>query len=221
MISPDMQSFPSKCPASRRMRQPATELHTCLASRGKVGLKPAVFLDRDGTINVERGYITDPKLVELYPGVGKALGDLISLGYLVVIVSNQSAIGRHLMDNEQLVRVNEKLWDLLAQSGARYDALYYCPHAPEEACECRKPKAGLILQAACDLQIDLSSSYVVGDKLLDVQAGLTIGCRTILVLTGHGEKTFQQLGMARIQPDSVQENLDGVLAYIGTNGNHN
>jgi len=187
----------------------------------KSNLIPAVFLDRDGTINVERGYITDPEAVELYSGVADVIRELNLRGYLIVIVSNQSAIGRHLMDEEQFARVNYRLWTLLRKSDARYDALYYCPHSrdAQAPCECRKPKPGLILQAANDLRIDVAASFFVGDKILDIQAGQAAGCKTIMVLTGNGRTSVNMFENAGIKPDSVQENLAGASAYISAFGN--
>ena len=142
---------------------------------------PAVFVDRDDTIMVDVKYCADPDLVKLIPGAAEGLRSLRTAGYRVVVVTNQSGIGRGYFDAETLERVNNRLRDELRRKGADYDALYYCPHTPEEECECRKPKPGLLLKAASELNIDLSSSYTLGDRDLDVGAGRAAGTKTILV----------------------------------------
>ncbi len=142
---------------------------------------PAVFVDRDDTLMVDVKYCADPDLVKLIPGAAEGLRSLRAAGYRVVVVTNQSGIGRGYFDAETLERVNNRLRDELQRKGADYDALYYCPHTPEEECECRKPKPGLLLKAASELNIDLSSSYTLGDRDLDIGAGRAAGTRTILV----------------------------------------
>jgi histidinol-phosphate phosphatase family protein len=130
---------------------------------------------------VDVKYCADPDLVKLIPGAAEGLRSLRAAGYRVVVVTNQSGIGRGYFDAETLERVNNRLRDELQRKGADYDALYYCPHTPEEECECRKPKPGLLLKAASELNIDLSSSYTLGDRDLDVGAGKAAGTKTILV----------------------------------------
>ncbi len=142
---------------------------------------PAIFVDRDDTIMVDVKYCADPAMVRLIPGASEGLRALREAGYRVVIVTNQSGIGRGYFDVETLRRVHNKLRDELRREGADYDAVYYCPHTPEEDCQCRKPKPGLLLKAASELNIDLASSYTVGDRDLDVGAGKAAGTRTILV----------------------------------------
>jgi D-glycero-D-manno-heptose 1,7-bisphosphate phosphatase len=175
-------------------------------------LSRAVFLDRDGTLNIDRGYIVEPSEIELYPNAGAVLQMLNSKGYLVIIISNQSAIGRGLMTEKQFEKVNQAIWDLLRQSNAYYDALYYCPHIPNDKCECRKPKPGLIFQAALDFNSDLSASYVIGDKLSDIEAGQCAGCKTILIRTGFGKESEKAMGL--VNPDCIQDNLTDALAWI-------
>jgi D-glycero-D-manno-heptose 1,7-bisphosphate phosphatase len=142
---------------------------------------PAVFVDRDDTLMVDVKYCSDPALVKLIPGAAEGLRTLRKAGYRVVVVTNQSGIGRGYFDAETLERVNGRLRDELRREGADYDALYYCPHVPEEDCQCRKPKPGLLLRAASELNIDLASSYTLGDRDLDVGAGRAAGTKTILV----------------------------------------
>jgi D-glycero-D-manno-heptose 1,7-bisphosphate phosphatase len=176
----------------------------------------AVFLDRDGNLNLEKGYITDPSDIELYPDSGNVLRSLKQLGFLAVVITNQSAIGRGLMSEAQFEQVNAAFREQLQQSGTGYDALYYCPHRPEDDCPCRKPKPGLIFQAARDLGIDLSRSYMIGDKLSDIEAGKRAGCKTILVLTGKGIETAEMIKRenAIIQPDTIQACLSDALVWI-------
>jgi D-glycero-D-manno-heptose 1,7-bisphosphate phosphatase len=142
---------------------------------------PAIFVDRDDTLMVDVKYCADPALVKLLPGATEGLRTLRSARYRIVVVTNQSGIGRGYFDTETLERVNNRLRDELRREGADYDALYYCPHTPEEDCQCRKPKPGLLLRAASELNIDLASSYTLGDRDLDVAAGRAAGTKTILV----------------------------------------
>ncbi len=130
---------------------------------------------------VDMKYCADPDLVKLIPGAAEGLRALREAGYRVVVVTNQSGIGRGYFDGETLSRVNNRLRDELRREGADYDALYYCPHTPEDDCGCRKPKPGLLLRAASELEIDLASSYTLGDRNLDVEAGRAAGTKTILV----------------------------------------
>lgn len=141
----------------------------------------AVFLDRDGTVNEEVGYLGHPEGLRLLPGVPAALAALQAAGWQLVIVSNQSGVGRGLFSAAAVEAVDARLRALLAAAGVRLTASYYCPHAPWESCTCRKPAPGLLLRAAADLDIDLTRSYMVGDQPRDVAAGRAAGCRTILL----------------------------------------
>lgn len=143
-----------------------------------VTLRPAIFLDRDGTLIHDTGYIRDWRQVEMMPGVGEALGK-IQGHYCLVLVSNQSGIGRGIITGEEARQVHERTVKLLADWQVHLDGAYYCPHAPNDHCACRKPAPGLLLQAAFDLKIDLSRSIMIGDKPSDVQAGKAVGCRTV------------------------------------------
>ena len=160
---------------------------------GPLEYRPAVFLDRDGTINEEVGYLQDPKQLILIPGAAQAIRIFHDCGFKVVVVTNQSGVARGYFSEEVLVQIHHHLSAMLRQEKAVIDAFYYCPHHPEEgfppyrkACSCRKPKAGMLLQAACDLHLDLSRSYMVGDKMQDVEAGKNAGVKSILVKTGYG-----------------------------------
>ena len=155
--------------------------------------RKAVFLDRDGTINVEVQYLSEVKDFQFIPGVPWALKCLKQAGYLLVVVTNQSGIGRGYYDEAALETIHSHMHEDLANFGAAIDACYFCPHHPEHAtgdylkeCGCRKPLPGMLQQAAQDLHIDLAASFMIGDKLADVEAGLAAGCTSLLVLTGHG-----------------------------------
>ena len=148
----------------------------------------AVFLDRDGTLIVEKHYLSDPDDIELLPGTVEALKLLKSAGLMLIIVTNQSAIGRGFIREQRLAEIHARFSDLLAEQGVSVDEIYYCPHVPDENCECRKPKTGMGDRARQERSIDLTKSYVVGDNLGDIGLGHNIGATSILVRTGYGSK---------------------------------
>lgn len=141
----------------------------------------AIFLDRDGTLIQDVGYISKPSDIELLPGVIDALRCLHKEGFLLVLISNQSGVGRGLFTGEMLTRVHEKLIDCLKHQRIYLDGAYYCPHAPWEKCKCRKPLPGMLINAAQDLALDLTRSYMIGDKLSDIESGRRAGCQSILL----------------------------------------
>ena len=141
----------------------------------------AIFLDRDGTVVEDTGYLSRPEEVRVLPGAAEALRALRGEGYLLVLVSNQSGIGRGLITPEQAEAVHERVVAELERAGVTIDASYYCPHAPDEGCRCRKPAPGLILDAAEALEVDRAKSFMVGNSPSDVAAGKAAGCRTIAV----------------------------------------
>lgn len=151
----------------------------------------AVFLDRDGTINAEHGYLYKVEDCCFLPGVKEAVKRLNVAGFLVVVVTNQSGIARGYYSTVDLEKLHQYMEKAFADAGARIDGWYYCPHHPDfpddsAVCDCRKPLPGMLLAAADELGIDLSSSWMVGDKSADVEAGIAAGCRPILVRTGYG-----------------------------------
>ncbi len=153
----------------------------------------AVFLDRDGTINVEKSYLHRLEDWEWIPGAIDAIRRLNRAGYLVIVVTNQAGIARGMYGEEEVRKLHGQIDAMLASQGAHIDAYYYCPHHPDFgdqiACNCRKPAPGMILQARDDWVIDLSRSYIVGDKIADMEAGLAVGVMPILVATGYGAET--------------------------------
>jgi len=144
----------------------------------------AVFLDRDGTITEDVHYCRRPEDVRLLPDAAKAIALLNGVGMPVVVVTNQSGIARAYFDWQTLHAIHEELQRALARQHARVDAIYVCPHHPDDGCACRKPRPGLFLRAAADLGLELSSSYMVGDHSVDILAGRACGCKTVLVETG-------------------------------------
>jgi histidinol-phosphate phosphatase family protein len=148
----------------------------------------AVFLDRDGVLTRERpDYVKTPEELEILPGIGPPLRDLRERGFRLIIVTNQSVVGRGMATNDAMDRIHEKLQSELKQMGCYVDAIYYCPHRPEERCSCRKPEPGLILRAAKDLGIDVAASWMIGDKEIDLEAAKRAGCRGIRVVTNLGD----------------------------------
>jgi len=153
----------------------------------------AVFLDRDETLNPDPGYIRDPAQFSLYPWVSGELAKLKQAGFLLVVVSNQSGIGRGLITWDELNAVHLKLDRLLSeQAGVSIDAYQICPHHPDEACSCRKPKPKLILDAADLLQIDLSKSFLIGDRESDFKAGQNAGLQKSFLIRPGDEKSFRE-----------------------------
>lgn len=150
--------------------------------------KAAVFLDRDGTIVYDRPghYLTRLSALRRYKDAKPALRMLQDSGFSLIVVTNQSGIARGYLTRETAEKINNRLEKNLLRLGISLDGIYYCPHAPEEKCSCRKPSPGLILKAARRHSIDLRRSFVMGDKLSDIRLGRRMGMRTVLLLTGHG-----------------------------------
>lgn len=151
-----------------------------------------VILDRDGTVIVERHYLSAPKDVELIPEAASALRRLRDQGLGLVLVTNQSAIGRGYFDCDRLHAIHDQLRRLLREEGVELDGIYVCPHIPEDNCSCRKPKTGLLELASTDLRFDVRSSFVVGDKACDIELGRQVGATTFLVLTGYGAQVSSE-----------------------------
>ena len=154
----------------------------------KARTQRAVFVDRDGCVISDENFLCDPARVRVLPGVTQAIRDLHDAGYLVIVVTNQSAVARGMLTEKLLEQIHERLQAELAQEDARLDAIYYCPHLAEgkvkayaKECECRKPEPGMILRAAREHKINLADSYMVGDAERDVEAGLAAGCHAILI----------------------------------------
>jgi len=169
----------------------------------------AVFLDRDGTLIVERGYITVPEGVELIPGAAAAVARLRKAGWKVFVVTNQGCVAKGLISEDELGLIHFRMISLLAEAGAELDGVYYCPHHPDGdqisyavECDCRKPRPGLLERAAGEHDLQLVESVMIGDTLRDLEAARAAGARGVLVLTGHGAQTAsEEHGADHIAPD--------------------
>lgn len=152
-----------------------------------------VFLDRDGVINrnpPNMGYVRRWSEFSFIPDALNAIRDLKENGYRIVVITNQAGIGRGLFSEDNLKDIHSRMVVKITEAGGGIDAVYYCPHHPEAGCECRKPKPGMLMRAAGEHCIDLSSAYLIGDSTTDIEAGQNAGTRTLLVLTGHGQESY-------------------------------
>ncbi len=195
-----------------------------LSSTAKKVLRPSgpqddtrrtVLLDRDGTINVEKNYLTDPAQLELLPGATEGLRSLQAAGCVLVVVTNQSAVGRGYMGIERLDEINSCFTALLAAEGVRLDGIYACPHAPWDGCGCRKPLPGLVKRAESGLGFQAASAIIIGDNHSDIELGRNVRAKTILVRTGHGrEVEAQGTASPDFIADDLREAADLVLSGI-------
>lgn len=163
--------------------------------------KKSVFLDRDGTLILDKGYVGKIKDVELISDVPKALKKLKELGFLLIVISNQSGVRRGYFTQKEVEDVNHRINQLLQPEGVQVERFYICPHLPDEGCCCRKPSTSMVMAAAKFYDIDLSSSYLVGDKSIDIQTGLAAGCKTVWV------KTSEHVLDKGVKPDFKAKNL--------------
>jgi D,D-heptose 1,7-bisphosphate phosphatase len=177
-------------------------------------LVEAVFLDRDGLINEELwDYVKSPEEFRLLPKAPDAIRLLNKKGILVIVVSNQAGIAKGHYDEETLKEIHDLMEKELSRYGARIDGIYYCPHHPDGKgiyrvnCSCRKPNPGMLLKAAEDFVLNLKRCWMVGDKLSDIEAGKRAGCKTILVLTGYGERVLRERKGWRVQPNLIRRDL--------------
>lgn len=182
-------------------------------------MKPAIFLDRDGTINIEKKYLFKSDDFEFESRADEAIAILNKEGYKVIVITNQAGVARGYYQETDVVKLHEWMNEQLAQKKAHIDGFYYCPHHPEHGiekykkdCQCRKPAIGLIEQAIREHNIDISKSYFIGDRETDIYAGMNVGMRTILVLTGYGKKSFKLFkGQNLLSADNL---YDAVYKYI-------
>ena len=187
-------------------------------------MTPAVFLDRDGTLLEEAGYLDRLERLAFFSFGIDAVRLLNRGGYAVVIITNQSGVGRGMYEEAFVVRVHEVVDERIRAGGGRIDGYYYCPHHPEAEiakyrrdCDCRKPGPGMLRQAAGDLDLDLSRSFTVGDKWTDVQAGVAAGARGILVRTGYG-RSSEAAATRPAEPAAIADDLIAATAWILRNG---
>jgi len=181
----------------------------------------AVFFDRDGTINKDVGYPNSYTMIDIFPYSFEAVKKINQANFLAVVVTNQSGIGRGYIEEKNLCGLHQKMARAFGRHGAHFDGIYYCPHYEDSEnpeyrgeCSCRKPKPGMAHQAAQDLNIDLSQSYMIGDKEEDILFGKSIQASSILVLTGFGTKALPQLREKGIEPDYVADTLLDAVDWI-------
>jgi histidinol-phosphate phosphatase family protein len=181
-------------------------------------MKWAVFLDRDGTINEEVEYLDDPQDLCLIPGVAEAIRLLNQARVPAIVVTNQAGVGRGYFSEARVEAIHQQLAKQLAAHGARLDVIYYCPHRPDEGCDCRKPNPGMLKRAAQERDIDLGRSFAVGDKVSDLEAGRRAGCRIVLVLTGYGAEAQESFEHSDFQPDFTAQDLLQAVRWILAQG---
>jgi D-glycero-D-manno-heptose 1,7-bisphosphate phosphatase len=181
--------------------------------------RKAVFLDRDGVINRDRlDYVKTWQEFDFLPGALEALRLLASRPDPVIVVSNQSCIGRGLVARERVEEIHRLMRAAVEREGGRIDAVYYCPHRPEEDCPCRKPRPGLLLQAAADLSLDLRGSVMIGDDLKDLQSAAAAGVRPVLVRTGHGRDVGKSDLASIAFPYKVFDDLLDAVRHLDSGG---
>ena len=191
----------------------------------------AIFLDRDGTLNEERGYITELAQFSLYDYAAEAVRRINEAGWLAVVITNQAGIARGLYTESFLDELHATMRTQLLAQGARLDGVYYCPHLMPErfephelanaalqpwriVCDCRKPKPGMLERAARELEIDLSASVIIGDRYGDVEAGHAAGARGALLMTGHGQSEYELRAQWSRQPEFIADNLLAAVEQI-------
>jgi D-glycero-D-manno-heptose 1,7-bisphosphate phosphatase len=175
----------------------------------------AVFIDRDGTLSEEVGYVDHPDHFHLLPRSAEAIRRINQSGLKAVVITNQSGVARRYFPESRVHEIHAKLKDLLANEGAYLDAIYYCPHHPDEKCTCRKPAPGMLEVAADEHGINLAHSFVVGDKMSDVYTAHRVGAKGILVLTGYGQEEYDSHKQEwPEQPDYVAQDLYAAVEWI-------
>jgi D-glycero-D-manno-heptose 1,7-bisphosphate phosphatase len=188
-------------------------LAAVLVSRNDIRfMKRFVLLDRDGTINVERHYLSHPDQVELLPNAAQGLAELKRLGLGVIVVTNQSGVGRGMFDEPRLNEIHDRLQQILRTSGVEIDSIVCCTHRPDEGCGCRKPLPGLVEAAAQQHGFLPQDSFVIGDKACDIDLGRNVRATTFLVRTGYGARAATD---AAVQPDYVVDDLLHAARLIG------
>src|SRR5262249_42817722 len=183
----------------------------------------AIFIDRDGTLNEDVGYAASPDEIDIYPWSAEAVRLINEAGFKAIVVTNQSGIARGILSEEMLMLIHARLVEDLSREGARIDAIYYCPPHPRigpegyrRICEWRKPAPGMLLKAAREHDIDLSRSFVIGDKSADMNLATNAGAGGVLVLTGYGKETLHHPEIWPCEPMSVSDNLLDAVHRIKT-----
>lgn len=176
-------------------------------------MKPVVLLDRDGTIIVDKNYLSDPTGVELLPGAVAGLKLLQQHGFELIVVTNQSGIGRGFYDETDMHNVNRRLCEILTQNGVKLSPrrIYFCPHTPAEGCDCRKPRTGMVLKAQTEWLFDLRRGYVIGDKLADIELGHNLDLPAILI---KSDKEAAEAELAGELADYTASDLEDAARWI-------
>lgn len=181
----------------------------------------AVFIDRDGTINIDGPYLDNPDRFEMYLGVGEGVKKLKDDGFKILVMTNQSGIARGYFTEDILLNIHERMKMEFIKFDVKLDRIYYCPHHPDDDCDCRKPKTGLFEKAIEEHDIDVNQSYMIGDKILDVEAGQKIGVKTVLIPEAHARNEFLSTKNEwECHPDYVADDfVDAVEWILKINGN--
>ncbi len=178
----------------------------------------AIFLDRDGTINHDEGYIGNPNLVKLYNGVAEGIKILKNLGFKIIVISNQSGITRGLISHDDVKKVNERINQILSKKNTSIDKFYYCPYHPEfdseELSKCRKPSPMMVFNAASENNIDLSKSFFIGDKIIDIECGKNAGVVPILLKTTINDEEINLLKNSKNSPNFIASNFIEAVNFI-------
>lgn len=175
----------------------------------------AVFVDRDGTINEDVHYLNDPEKFDVYSGVGDGIKKLKENGFKIIIITNQSGIGRGFFTEHQLLRIHERMIAEFLNFDVTLDGIYYCPHHPDDHCNCRKPNTGLFEKAIQEHNIDITKSYMIGDKMLDIEAGKNIGVKTALIPEPHSREEFlSQKQELEYHPDYIADDFLDAVEWI-------
>ena len=182
---------------------------------------PAIFLDRDGTINAEVDFLTNPDELHILPGSIPALRDAMAMGFRLVVITNQSGVARGLLTEARLREIHERMLKNLKAEGVVIDGIYYCPHHPtfgvppyRTVCDCRKPKPGMIERAARELDLDLERSFLVGDRMIDIQTGNAVGIPSLLVRTGYGNAEADACRAGGVPVAFIADDLQAAIGQI-------
>ncbi len=180
-----------------------------------------VFLDRDGTINEEVDFLSSSNELHLIDGAARAIHEANRMGFKVIVITNQSGIARGFLTEEQLLKMHDNLAELLNKLGAHIDAIYYCPHHPElgeppyrTLCDCRKPNTGMLQQGVKQFHINLAKSFVIGDRMIDVQTAHAAGATSVLVLTGYGNAELELCRASNLHIDFIAQNLEEAMHFV-------
>jgi D-glycero-D-manno-heptose 1,7-bisphosphate phosphatase len=178
-------------------------------------MRRAVFLDRDGVINEHRAdHVKSWADFRFLPGSAEAIGRLSRADHRVFVVTNQAIVNRGMVSHQVVDDINQRMLDELARRGGRVEGVAYCPHRPDEGCACRKPRPGLLLKLAHEFDLDLKAAVLIGDTLADIEAGLSAGCQTMLVLTGRGREQQTRAAATGVDGFLVADDLSAAADYL-------